>query len=338
MFSMFWVVIGALITSVALYDFYKTTLTTRGGGPLSKRLAQGVWMLALKMHRPGGSGAVLTGVGPALILVLLTFWFGLSWLGWFLIFCGSEGLITNEITGAPASISERLYYAGYTLTTVGYGDYTSPVFFGQMASIIGGFNGLVLITLAITYSIPVLSAAVEKRQLALLLHTLGASTNDIIDQGNDDGSFSYLTGQLQSLNSMIASMSYKHIAYPLLHYFHDQNPGGALPLNLVRLHEALTIILFAFPDLPKGKRAQLESTQKTIESLLNHLRPIISKSNSQVPDSPNCSKVKALNQTKMSAEKVQSFLEGQENRKLLLGYILSDGWSWREVHPDKQPL
>lgn len=335
-FFTFWTLLGVLITVITLHDFYKTTLTARGGGPLSKTFTQAAWRLALKQLGPSSNGVALAGVGPALLLMLLVFWFGLSWLGWFFIFCGDEELIVNNTTGEYASAVERLYFAGYTLTTVGYGNYTPPTPLGQILSVIAGFNGLVLVTMAITYSIPVLSASVEKRQLALLIHALGENTQEIIDRGNDDGSFSYLADQLQSLNSQVASLSYKHLAYPMVHYFHDEHPSSALPLNLARLHEAITIILFAFPDLPKGKRNQFEAVQKGIETLIQHLKIVSPSSNEQIPNSPDCSIIKALEHSEKSIHDVQSFLETQANRTALLGYTRSDGWSWRDVHP-KQP-
>lgn len=332
-YSTLWILIGALITIITLYDFYKTTLTARGGGPISRPLAQFIWQVSVKLKKSTGKDRILAGVGPALLAVLLILWFGLTWLGWFLIFCGHQSLVIDDTTGDYASLVARLYYAGYTLTTIGYGNYVSPTSFGQLVSIIGGFNGLVLVTLAITYSIPVLSAAVQKRQLALLIHTLGSNTEEIIDQGNDDGTFSYLACQLQSLNSQIANISYQHLAYPLVHYFHDENLSNALPLNLVRLHEAMAIILFAFPTLPSGRKAQFESTKAIIESLFAHLKPILATRKSQIPSGPECSIINALERSEKSPEDVQTFLETQRGRKLLLAYIQSDGWSWSDVHP-----
>lgn len=192
-----WAVIGTALVLFSIYDFYVTTVTVSGSGPLSKRLARGLWVLALWWHRRKPAHGLLAAGGPLIMLIMIATWFALCWLGWFLIFCGSETAVVAASTDVPANIVERAFYAGYTITTIGYGNFQAPNAVGQFGSILGGLNGLFLVTLAITYSIPVISASVEKRKLSAQIHSLGESTNALVETGRDDTSCSFLTSQLQ---------------------------------------------------------------------------------------------------------------------------------------------
>lgn len=332
--SSLWVLSGAAVVCFAIFDFYTTTMTLNGGGPLAKRFSHAIWAAALGVERRLGGGRLLTAAGPVILLMMILMWFGLCWFGWFLIFCGSLESVVDTITHEPASVLERLYYAGYTITTIGYGDFKASTSFSQLVSIVAGFNGLFLVTLAITYSIPALSAAADRRQLSLMINALGSSTEQIIDRGCGDGSFSVLSSQLEQFSNKISSVSQKHLAYPIVHYFHDPDPSNALPLNLARLHEAITIVLFAFP-LPAATRVQLETTQTVIDRFMENLKnvlPVHKSAKSEPPKPPNCSRINALSDAGKTAKEVGEFLEQNSQRKHLLGYIQNDGWQWHHVH------
>lgn len=333
-FSPLWILPGAMLIVVALYDFYTTTMTLQGGGPISRNLPHWLWVSCLRAQRVVGRGQLLSAAGPVIMLMMILVWFGLCWLGWWMIFCGNEALIVNAQTQAPADWVERLYYAGYTLTTVGYGDFMAATPAARIASIVAGFNGLFLVTMAITYSIPVLSATAERRQLSLLINMLGQSTEDMVNKNYGEGSFSFLAAQLQQLTGQIAGVSQQQLAYPVLHYFHDTRAANALPLNIARLREAVTVILFAFPHLPHATRAQLETTQRVIDHFLENVKPAFASKNRNgaVPVGPAYARIFVLKNSARKPGEIDAFVRAQLRRKLLLDYIESDGWSWDDVH------
>lgn len=141
-FSLVWPILGTLLVAFTVYDFYVTTVTLKGGGALSKWFSNMFWKGFLWLHRRSVGSRTLSSAGPVILLMTILMWFGLCWFGWFLIFCGTDTAVVNAQTLLPASGIERFYYAGFTLTTVGYGDFSTPNPTGQVASIIAGFNGL----------------------------------------------------------------------------------------------------------------------------------------------------------------------------------------------------
>lgn len=59
----------------------------------------------------------------------------------------------STATGNPAGTVERLYFTGYTVFTLGNGDFRPGAGTWQLATVAATGTGLVLITLAITYAV-----------------------------------------------------------------------------------------------------------------------------------------------------------------------------------------
>ena len=60
--------------------------------------------------------------GVTILLVSIALWLILTWLGWSLVFAASANAVVDATTAAPATIGQRVYFAGYTLLTLGNGD------------------------------------------------------------------------------------------------------------------------------------------------------------------------------------------------------------------------
>lgn len=93
-------------------------------------------------------------------------------------------------TRAPADLGTRLYYAGFTVFTLGIGDYVPGNDFWRVTTAIGTLHGLVLVTLGITYLLNVVGAVVARRQTATRIAALGYTAAEIVDQGWTGSEFS----------------------------------------------------------------------------------------------------------------------------------------------------
>jgi hypothetical protein len=116
-----------------------------------------------------------------LIATVLTWVLGL-WAGWSLVFGGS-GSIVEATSRRPAGASDVVYYAGFTIFTLGTGDFVAADPGWRITTAIASFSGLFLITLAITYLISIVSALVNRRALAVQILGLGTSPGDIVANG-----------------------------------------------------------------------------------------------------------------------------------------------------------
>ncbi len=164
-------------------------------------------------------------MGSLCLLSISASWIALLWLGWWLLFTAHPASIVHSSTGAVASATERVYFIGFTLFTLGNGDFVPT---GR--TLAGGDGaGLIerplFVTLSITYLTPVLSATMDKRQLAAVIHDLGVTPTEIVANSWDGEGFDDLMSQLSlSIGPKLHLHAERHLAYPVLHYFHSRDP------------------------------------------------------------------------------------------------------------------
>lgn len=152
-------IVGILLITLADYDAIKTTLSASHSGPLTNRSISTVWTLLLALHQRHRCHRVLSAAGPWLTVGLMTVWLLLALAGWWLLFCSTEDAVVNATTKAPANDVERLYYAGYTWTTLGYGDFVPGSDTWRLAPPLAAANGFFLFTLTITYMLSIIAAS-----------------------------------------------------------------------------------------------------------------------------------------------------------------------------------
>ncbi len=73
----------------------------------------------------------------------------------------------------PASWSDRIYFSGYVMFTLGNGDLAPNGGLWKLVTIIETAQGLLTITFSVTYLISVLSAVNQKRSFAQSVLSLG---------------------------------------------------------------------------------------------------------------------------------------------------------------------
>ncbi len=232
-------VAGLAMVAFVVYDAVTTTMSpTGGGGPLTRSLVA----VTRGLPRPTPVRR-LVAPGVGLLVITVISWTALLWAGWTLVLGASEGTIKSSTTGLPADLGERLYYAGFTVVTLGTGDYVPVGTWPQVATVVAAFSGLFVVTLAITYLLSAVGAVVEQRTLATTVTLLGDGAQDIV-QGwhrRPDGAAS-LDEQLGQLAPQVVRLSQLHLAYPVLHRFADTDPRRSAPVALALLHDMLQLL------------------------------------------------------------------------------------------------
>ena len=236
---------GAVLIGVVLWDVLATTSTLGdGAGPLTRRFLGRAWRLLLHLRRNHSSGltGLLGNAGASLLVLTVLIWVVAFWTGWSLVFAGS-GAVVRASTGEPATTADIFYYAGFAVSTLGVGDFlaTSPLW--RVLTSAASFSGLVVVTMAITYLLSVVSAVVSRRALATRIHSLGDSATDIVVRGWSGSCFSpSFVQQLLSLPEQLATVAEQHLAYPVLQYFRSRQAAASAPLAFARLDEAMLLL------------------------------------------------------------------------------------------------
>nr|MDQ3399139.1 potassium channel family protein [Deinococcota bacterium] len=214
---------GIFLVALVAFDMIVTTLVlSSGGGPLTGKVSDWLWKLALKRHARAPSHRALSRVVWVMLLLVLALWALLLLTGWSLIFTAYGSAVVNSTTGEAAGFWSRVYFAGYAFITLGVGDYRPQGPLWQLATVMAAINGFSAVTLTLAYLIPIVSAGVEKRQLAASISGLGRSPQDMLLRAWNGTDFSLLTPYMVSFASNINLHAQRHLAYPVLHYFHSE--------------------------------------------------------------------------------------------------------------------
>ncbi|HET6626252.1 MAG TPA: potassium channel family protein [Nocardioidaceae bacterium] len=206
MLSVLLVAVGLALVLLVFVDALTTTLVVAAGaGPLTRRVSRVLWSLLLRVHTRDKPSLMLSAGGTMLLVLTVVTWVVGLWVGWSLVFLGSDQVISSS-DRAPASPAGVVYFTGMTIFTLGVGDFVVDSAVWRVLSTVASFTGLTLVTLAITYLVSVVSAVVARRALAIHIIALGDTAEDTVCRVWDGHRFSAVfIQQLISLSAEVAT-------------------------------------------------------------------------------------------------------------------------------------
>ena len=323
---------GVLALGLALYDALYTTLG-RGGGPLTRQLSRAAWRFTQSDLGRRVSGYFFSQLGVVVLLLALLTWTVLLWAGWSLVFLASEGAIVSASSGEPAGAWSRVYFTGYTLVTLGLGDYQPAGSVWQMLTTTASLSGLVVLSLAISYVLPVLQAAVARRATASAVWGLGATPEEIVRTMWDGDGCNAFEQHLIGLTPVLTTLAQQHLAYPVLHHFRGDRRREALAPSLAALDEALSIAEHGLAGDCLSPGA-FHPARAAIDTLLDRLEDQSVDPAPESPPPPSLGGLRADGYPACSDEAFREALREEvcdRRRRLLLGLVEGEGWSWDDV-------
>ncbi|GAB5546357.1 MAG: ion channel [Sandaracinaceae bacterium] len=327
-------ILGTALVLVSLTDIVVSTLSTTGGGPVSMRIAGGLWHVALACHRRWRFDGLLKRCAPAMILLMIGVWLGGLCAGWLAIFSAFPDAVVDASTQAPAALADRLYFVGFSLVTLGTGDFVGGHAGWRIASTVCAFSGLFVVTLSLTYVMSVLSAATEKRQLSILLHALGEDTPGILRRAWNGTDLGALDDVLAQLAPQVALHAERHLAYPIVHFFHAVERRTALAVSVAALDDALTVVI----DGLRSKEASpnplvVRAMREAISVLLD--RAGRGPSGSEAP-APDLAAMRGAGPPLKDDDRLRSVFEAaSERRRHLAAYVGGQGHQWPWPQPSR---
>lgn len=323
---------GVILLLITAIDLINTSLSVRGAGFITKRLSKTIWTVLLAIHKKTGSGKFLEFSGAFILVAILINWLLLIWISASLLFISQPDSLMNVETNSATTIINKIFYTGYTLSTLGLGDIEPDSPFWDILTSILSFTGLILISIAITYLIPVVSAEILKRRISVYITTLGCSVEDILINYWNSKNFKELEKPFISLTGSIILHAQNHKAYSVLHFFHSSDKKEAFALNLTNLDEVLTILLHGIPAEQQPSLNVIMGLRRAITSYLVTLPEAFITRGNETPPPPELTALETkgikLIQGKtadLAYEKIKS------RRRLLLSLIKDDGWEWNDL-------
>ena len=329
---------------VAGVDVLWTVLAAgSGAGPLTARLSAFAWRLALRVgRRPDGPRHnFLALVGIVIVVGMLVAWVAVAVVAWTMIFTASEGAVRDSATGQPASLFERVWFVGYCLFTLGSGPYSAGDGLWQMAAVATGASGLVMVTVAIAYLVPVASAVAERRQLSQYILSLGRSPEEVLVASWTGSDFGSLGQHLVALTPMVHLAGERHLTYPALDYFHSSREQDSSSLSIVVLDDALTLLRHGVAPDARPDPAALKPLVAALEAFVGTVEPAFVSSGVDPLPGPDLAPLRRSGIPTVADDTFAAALEADADRRRILGRLLADdgwtveAWSRRSAQPDR---
>ena len=321
---------GLLIMLLTLFDLVYTIFAPRGAGIISGKVTSAVSYIFKALYQLTKNKNIYNGQGVAIVVSIELVWVMLLWLSNMIIFISDPQAVVDSTTHQAATSLERFYYTGYLLTTMGNGDYIGGTDLWKVYAALISFTGLLMITLSISYMVPVLSAVTERRALSIRIASIGHGPQAMLVNNWNGQDFSMLNGQLQELAQSIAKQGQLHFSYPVLHFFHHSQKETALLPNLVAFDEAITILLLYVPKEYRPAEQYLIPVRLAISSFLETLTATFIKASDELPPIFNLDKIRDLN-VPLCVPSQNKIAELDLRRRILCAMMENGGWHWEDL-------
>ncbi len=307
-------VLGAAILGGVALDVVQTTLSPASGpGPLTKRWGRLLWSgMGRRLDRPTLRWWHL--LGPGVLVATIGSWLVLFVAGWWLVL-GAAGPVVDPATGIAAGPGQRLYMVVSTVSTLGLGDLVPITGAARAVTVVAAVSGLGLVTLSVTYVLPVLTAVTDRRVLATSISGVGRSASAIVEALDGAAAAERL---LDEVGSSPRSLAQRHRSYPILHFFHSTDRAAALAPSIAALDEAVGM-LAARTGPPRPSQLSVRRLRAAVDDLLDvtdrHLA-------ANLPGEP------PPTAGPTGSVPCRHSLDG--HRRRLEALVVDDGWSWRD--------
>jgi hypothetical protein len=326
--------LGILLIAYAFLDLLWTTFL-EGGAPLTTQVCARIAHGMSRIQSRCTTRRTISLTGLLAVVATVGLWIMMLWAGWALLFSADRTSVVDAVSGKPADPWERIYFTGYSLSTLGLGDYRPHGHFWQMATAIASGSGFLLFGLALAYLVPVISAATQKRQIAVYITSLGRSPDEIVLRAWNGEDTTALAPHLQSLTGMLALLGENHLTYPVLHYFHGRHRIRAAAASVAALDEALTILECGLQQGCSLDLPSLGAARESITSYLDTLKPALIFPAVDLPPAPSLDNLRGMGVPVVSDKLFAAALAiVSERRRLLLALVRNEGWTWAAVWPD----
>ena len=321
--------LGTLLIALVTIDVVSTNTTKIGEGALTRWWQQAICNLSFRGYKHWQNRSVLVWSGALIVLGMVLLWILLLWLGWIAIFCSGENAIINSSDGQPADFWARVYFAGFSISGLGTGDYIPQGAYWQVLTAVASLNGLLLTSLIIGFVIPIAQAEAHRRRIALTIFYTGKTVQHLLLNTWDSSRNTILERLLNDIISELIKLDQKHASFPVLHRFSNYRSKESIAIAIATLDEALTIAKLGMKDVYPQHYCL---ARQAISGYLASLETVGLKPAKKVPPIIDLSVLRQANLPVVSdrlwLERVQTL---EQRRKYLLALVEQSGWSWKEV-------
>ncbi|HET8837462.1 MAG TPA: ion channel [Flavobacteriaceae bacterium] len=311
-------IFGFLLSILIFWDFFLTTVSGSGFGPISKRLNKILAYSILKIR----SKTLFHYSGFIHTMATICLLFGLFLLSVFLVFISGDQMVVHEETHLPATPAQRFYYICYLLSTAGFGKYIPGNSLSEFFSSIYSFSGFILLTISMAYLISVINSVLLKKELALYISGLGKNVNALYHYFTVRKNLELLIGERGYIRQMVNKNTSNLNTFPILCFFMTRREPYALSLQMARLYEVLIFLKNRANPNDTGDIFILNSMLKAIENYLE-------QENSSLETDFEKNKLQKL---RAFWDKHGDFPKETPFDQQMNGALKKAGWDWEKVY------
>ena len=303
------------------------TITMTGGGLASMILP---WVVSRIFQDKQGRFRLRPwpALGVTMIVSTVVLWLILLWSGWAMIFNCQPNAVVHTGSGEPASFWSRVYFSGYTLSTLGIGDFSPGNDLWRVLTAAASLSGFFLLTLTISFFVPMVQGEMRRRRTALLIHHLGATPHQIISRCYHPDRAEVMPALNMLLPELVA-LEQVHRRYPVLHYSGSRARRYSLVLAVATLDEALTLVM-SCDDMVHDEH--VGAARRAIEGLLATMDAIFIRISDEVPPAPDTAAFARTTLDFPGQEYFEAYVGHLDGRRRQLSTLVeAGGWSWEDV-------
>lgn len=229
----------------------------------------------------------------------------------------------------PVAWTDVIYFTGFTIFTLGVGDYVPKEGVWQILTTLASANGMLFLTMSASYVVSILSAVTQKRSWADSISGLGKNGEEFVRSSWNGRDFHNINLILATYADQLSTITAQHNAYPVLHYYHSQKASKALVSSLAIFDEGLTIILYGIPEKNQPNYALVKNARSSVGSYMEAMGSNFVKPAEEVPPPPD---LKAMREAGLPVVSSQGFegavSELDDRRRMLAGFVQEDLREW----------
>lgn len=326
MIKIVYLILGIVILGFTVVDIIWTSLWVNGRvGPITGPVSRTIWKFT--RYLTGGHSKGMSLAGPSILVLTLLMWISLLWIGWTLVFTIDPTSISDTINGGQVSFVERFYYIGYSLFTLGNGNYAPKEGIWQIATAIVSGMGMLFLTFAVSYILSVVNGVVQKRSFATDITGIAESPKELLENGWNGKDFSRLNQFFISISNDLSSLTQQHKAYPLLFYYHSMISKESMINSLTLLDETLSLLEYGVDQEIDVNPIVIRSIRSSVTSYIENAKKVYNiPKYSEDLSTPDFDQIKELGiplvDEKEYAEKIKGL---EERRRYLAGLLQANG-------------
>jgi hypothetical protein len=316
--------VGMAIIAITVADFLYTTLSFNGAGPLTKWGNRGLMLLTRRFK---GDWKRFSGLVHMCVTLLV--WFVFIMVGGYLVFISEMNLVVDTGLDTPAGGYERFYFTTYLFSTMGNGNLSPGNNFSLVFSGIYSIIGFITVTTALAFSLAVIDAVNQKKNLAVFISHMGNTPVNLYHFATAGEGAEKLIDRIDDVIQLLDQHANNHLSFPIIHHYLTSYRERCAPVFITALNEVVHVLLTEFKD-DKPTEVELLRLKRTID----HFMTAAQKEDPTGKGDSEVAERERMRWVRLGFTGDKAIDWNRDETDAFSGLLNSAGWDWQGVYAE----